>query len=306
MPDATDVRDQVSMPDLLELLGEDMPSKLPGHINCLRHDEATPSLYVENDHWYAFCCGVGGDAIDFLRSMKGLSFGQAVNYLAGTLDDFNPRPKVEREAREVKDFTGLYDAAEDFKVGSEPFSHALAFFGKKWPHLSVEWVQFRFEVKVTRHALWIPHRDHEGVVRGIKTRSLHSGDKKAVKGSTFGHRLYRSNRPRVESDVRALSTALLVEGESDTWSFDYLTEAKGYFNADVFGLPSGVRTWRDTYLEELRPYGRVQVWTDDDRAGNAGAETVIACFPQGVAERQRVPRDYKDVSEAVADGWAPW
>lgn len=50
---------------------------------CPFHSEKTPSFSVdpEKQRWKCFGCGENGDAIDFVRKLKGLSFREAVSLL---------------------------------------------------------------------------------------------------------------------------------------------------------------------------------------------------------------------------------
>ena len=50
---------------------------------CPFHEDRTPSFVVYPDNrWYCFACNEGGDTIEFLRQMEGLSFVEAVRRLA--------------------------------------------------------------------------------------------------------------------------------------------------------------------------------------------------------------------------------
>ncbi|NPC53740.1 DNA primase, partial [Corallococcus exiguus] len=51
---------------------------------CPFHEERTPSFFVVPEKGFFFChgCRARGDAVDFLRRMLGLSFGEAVRELA--------------------------------------------------------------------------------------------------------------------------------------------------------------------------------------------------------------------------------
>jgi DNA primase len=51
---------------------------------CPFHDEKTPSFKVENGHYICFGCGAKGDAIEWLRTVAGLPFRDAVAALANT------------------------------------------------------------------------------------------------------------------------------------------------------------------------------------------------------------------------------
>ena len=51
---------------------------------CPFHSERTPSftVYPENQSFYCFGCGVGGDVIHFIMRMENLDYISAVEYLA--------------------------------------------------------------------------------------------------------------------------------------------------------------------------------------------------------------------------------
>ena len=51
---------------------------------CPFHDEKTPSFHISlgTSWWHCFGCGEGGDLIDFVRRIEGLSFPEAVEFLA--------------------------------------------------------------------------------------------------------------------------------------------------------------------------------------------------------------------------------
>ena len=52
--------------------------------NCPFHSEKTPSctIYPEQQSFYCYGCGAGGDVITFIRRMENLSFMEAVELLA--------------------------------------------------------------------------------------------------------------------------------------------------------------------------------------------------------------------------------
>ncbi|MFA0732019.1 MAG: hypothetical protein LKKZDAJK_000116 [Candidatus Fervidibacter sp.] len=68
---------------------------------CPFHNEKTPSFYVspEKGLWYCFGCGAGGDVIDFVQRIEGLTFSEAVARLARQLGlRWELPPAAQREA----------------------------------------------------------------------------------------------------------------------------------------------------------------------------------------------------------------
>lgn len=71
--------------NLPELIGEKVDLQLRGgkHVGCCPfHEERSPSFTVFPDHYYCFGCKVHGDAISFVREIQGLTFIEALRYLA--------------------------------------------------------------------------------------------------------------------------------------------------------------------------------------------------------------------------------
>lgn len=67
------------------LLMIELPHKKEsGHlkINCLWHEERSPSCAIYEDHYYCFGCEAHGDAIDFVQKVYNVSFAEAVNMLS--------------------------------------------------------------------------------------------------------------------------------------------------------------------------------------------------------------------------------
>ncbi len=74
--------------DLLKIFGRYTALKRSGRRYvglCPFHTEKTPSFFVDPDRglFYCFGCGKGGDVFDFIMEKEGLSFPEAVEYLAG-------------------------------------------------------------------------------------------------------------------------------------------------------------------------------------------------------------------------------
>lgn len=254
----------LEMDSLLEALGFEQPGgRHPYHVECPFHPEDTASCAIYEDGFFCFGCGKGGDGIQFMKEL-GMGWGKIMAYLEGMgLDSTVERgPRKEPEVLDMTD-TFLREATFKGLVDAEALVEA------KWPHLSLRWLQTKANVGVGDYNLLIPHRSPTNLgtvpnpIVGIKTRSLlpaRLGAKAAYPGSTFTSSLYGPVR------ARGASACWLCEGESDVWSATHHSE--GLANApQVYGLPCGVQTWREEWLEQLKGYEEVVLWLDNDGPG---------------------------------------
>ena len=72
-------------------------------ICCPIHKEKTPSLSLDakRNKWRCFGCGCGGDAIDFIREVRGLNYVEACQYLGVDLnEDYKAIVEEEEKVRE--------------------------------------------------------------------------------------------------------------------------------------------------------------------------------------------------------------
>ena len=92
--------------DLVALVGQSVKLRKQGsaHVGlCPFHSERTPSFQVvpARQFWHCFGCGKNGDAISWLQERDGLTFGEALEQLAGAagieLPVFRERPKADQD-----------------------------------------------------------------------------------------------------------------------------------------------------------------------------------------------------------------
>lgn len=117
------VRDLVSKTSLMRLVNEHVPLKKAGsrYVGlCPFHDEKTPSFGVNEamGFFHCFGCGKSGDAVTFLREHIGLSFMEAVRYLADALGIPLPEasqqtPQQRRQAQQRKERRTLLAEANE-------------------------------------------------------------------------------------------------------------------------------------------------------------------------------------------------
>lgn len=90
-----EIRDRI---DIVHLISEYVVLRKAGRNFiglCPFHKEKTPSFSVRPDKqiFYCFGCGAGGNAFSFLMNMNGMTFPEAVRYLAGKTGVVLPDPK---------------------------------------------------------------------------------------------------------------------------------------------------------------------------------------------------------------------
>ena len=100
------IRDSVTMSQVAELYGIDTRR---GMINCIFHDDKTPSMKLYDDHYYCFGCGAYGDAVSFAAQVTGISQYEAAKQLCSALgivhNSNEPfiKPMIQRETQREKE-----------------------------------------------------------------------------------------------------------------------------------------------------------------------------------------------------------
>ncbi|MEJ5300443.1 MAG: DNA primase [Thermodesulforhabdaceae bacterium] len=89
--------------DILDIVGEAVNLRRAGRYYvglCPFHAEKTPSFYVDHQRqiFHCFGCGAGGDVIKFVMQHRGLSFPEAIEFLA---DRYNIRIETSRPGTEA-------------------------------------------------------------------------------------------------------------------------------------------------------------------------------------------------------------
>lgn len=84
----TYIQELIARTNIEELIGSYTQLKRAGRTYkglCPFHSEKTPSfiVYPDNQSFYCFGCGAGGDAITFVKKINNLDYVQAVKFLAG-------------------------------------------------------------------------------------------------------------------------------------------------------------------------------------------------------------------------------
>ncbi|HHY38209.1 MAG TPA: DNA primase [Clostridia bacterium] len=103
-----DVRDRI---DIVEIISERVNLKRAGknYVGlCPFHSERTPSFSVSPDKqmFYCFGCHVGGDVFTFLMKADGLTFSEALEYLAGRAGVRLPTPSAKDSGVQAREGAG--------------------------------------------------------------------------------------------------------------------------------------------------------------------------------------------------------
>lgn len=101
------IDDLLAKIDIVDIIDERVPLKKSGAnymACCPFHKEKTPSFSVSpsKQFYHCFSCGAHGTAIGFLMEQQGLSFPEAVQYLADRAGMIVPNIKGQQEAPEIR------------------------------------------------------------------------------------------------------------------------------------------------------------------------------------------------------------
>ena len=264
------IKSTVDMNRALEIIGWEMPNRQHKILSIYNSGELTPSLHVYKDSFYDYSTGQGGDPIKFVRDALNVSFGEALKVLGrgAPVSGYKARkPK----AKPLEDLTEMFLGYEESTDESRQWATELV--EKKWPFLSIDDIE-GFGIRIGPSAMYVPHYDNAGVVRGVKIRALPGGAKYSATGSTYTSRLYRVKELTAATDI-----VLLCEGESDTWCLTKHCADKE--NAGALGLPSGAALWRNHWQDELNDKD-VLLLLDNDRAGTEAANRIKQLVPHAV------------------------
>ena len=101
------IDDLLAKTDIVDIIDERVPLKKSGAnymACCPFHKEKTPSFSVSpsKQFYHCFSCGAHGSAIGFLMEQQGMSFPDAVQYLADRAGMTVPHEKGRIEAPEIR------------------------------------------------------------------------------------------------------------------------------------------------------------------------------------------------------------
>lgn len=286
------------------------------HGLCPFHDDHKPSfdVYEKEDGTQACGCmacdfGPSNDVYDFLRALRGYSFGEALVEAQSLSASVRAAPRESKAlAKREVDFVALVDGAVERAKDDDAAIHAL--LSDRSLRVPADWLKQEFGLGVTPDGggVLVPHRAPDGSPTAAKVRRATTEDRPwkpiAISGSKL-NQLYGMWRDRGRRSV------VLVEGESDTWTVAWLMR---FHDCEVFGLPSGAaarprRDWLDFLAER-----DVTLLFDADDAGRlalahwaAGLGVVrVAQLDEGQdATSERPERVLETLAHSQVVGTAP-
>ncbi len=255
---------------------------------CPFHADTVPSLdiFSENKRWGCFPCGNGGDVLDLIQKLDGISEFVLVKDRADVLLEEQLRSEwVEPTPRETRtfDIANAVDLTTS-SVGNAPgpwlaLHAALAAERPRLRDTDPETVRLDFRLGVQGSQTIVPYFNRDMELIAYKRRSI--GDHiKSAPGTSFKDVLY------AEWLDDGIKPVLLCEGESDVWAATYALP-----DYAVLGIPTGA----GSYTSQAGSLASRQVTLafDGDNAGRLAlrkwhnalkniADVKIAIMPDGV------------------------
>lgn len=303
--------------------------------NCPFHSEKTPSctVYPEQQSFYCYGCGAGGDSITFIRRMENLSFMEAVEMLAKRCGLAIPEDKEEARRSEVRaktfainretanfyfrnltgsDKTGLIYFAERKLTPATIKKFALGFAPDSWDSLA-------------KHLLSLGYSEDELVMAGVCHRSKKGGVYDVFRNRiifpivdtrgnviAFGGRVMDDSKPKylntAQTPVFDKSKNLFALNFAKDSSSNVLILAEGYMDVIAInqaGFPNAVATLGTAITPEhariiARNSTEVIIAYDSDGAGQNATKKAIARFNEvGLTTRILHIEGAKDPDEYI-------
>jgi len=310
-PSFDKLRTMVTVPEVLELLGIEVTSgdKFTSPYNP---GERTPSAHAYEDHFFDFSTGKGGDVVDLVQAVQPELTASRVLWLL-----WNKALKAGKQIGDVEQQKPrvLHNFYEEWMT-HDTLSEAQR---AKWE--SALGIPIPGRLCEVDGALWIPHADtseqssslEEVGIYGVKIRSI-NGQKSALPGSQFTHKLYNREYHRLDHSIA--KSAIITEGETDAWAIDHALRlahrerhgGPGFWyrpEAEIYALPSGASCWKDHWAEDLKRYETIWICMDNDRAGKDARDKIHRKMHWDRTKDLMVPSLYVDAREAIRAGWIP-
>lgn len=284
--------------DLLTYLQNREPGELVKDKNGTYHTATHDSLKISNGKWFWWSRGIGGrSALDYLVSVRGMKFKDAVEKLSGEIAF--PSPIAEPEN---KKYMKVYLPRYTFScpnvrryLASRGIDDEIVseFISKKMIAEDIN----------TKNALFFGYDD----VSKIRQCSIHSTYGVSVKKEAAGSdktycfkSLSETNKTSLrvfESAIDLLSFATLMKQNGRDYRSENLISLSGVFRSggknSVSKLPAAIQK----YLDEYRETKRIYLHFDNDEAGKLASESIISALENEYDVRYVPPTDGKDFND---------
>ena len=142
--------------DIVDIISNSLTLKKSGSnfkSNCPFHSEQSASFVVSPSKqiYHCFGCSCGGDAIKFIQDYKKLSFAEAIENIANSMN-----------------FTLEYDNKKDFKDYKNIFESMNSFYKSK---LQDDGLQYLLDRGITKKSITFPIRNHTNKLIGFGGRT---------------------------------------------------------------------------------------------------------------------------------------
>jgi len=294
-----------------------------GHVGG---DDRTPSLkfYEDGGRFFCFGCGISGDAVDLVRKLRGWSFPEAVEFLAG-LSNAQERAtaRIERQddnlvalqsERALRAFSALYEASEVVspattgggylaRRGIDPdlaARHGVRELLPVWGHDPILDCCSRDELDAaglvlsSGRFLFARHHLLFFYLEGGKPVFIQARSTKAnTDPKELNPKRFRCPVPyNVDVLERSPDEVWIAEGCIDTLSLVQM----GYA---AVGVP-GVHGFRDEWLSRFDGVGQTIICFDNDGPGQQAAAELSTRFRlRGLRVKVRRPSHGSDVNEML-------
>ena len=290
---------------VVEHYGFEIP--LSGKICCPFHSDRTASLniYEANDSFYCFGCGIGGDAINFVKASEGFEFKEALNNVCEILEISEEEWLEQKEAE--KEVVVDFDNDPMAPGEAREFALKIGFKSKGYRAIRDEINMFyghcsKLDSSGNVVARYYPETNSKGEVTGFKCRN-HPKDFSYGKIGLTGGKSQLSGQFKFNSGGKYV---LIVGGEEDKASaYQMLKDSQkdGFSGIAVVSPTAGENTAAKQCTAQydfLDQYEIIIIGMDNDEAGNKAATEIAKVLPK---DKIRIAKwSAKDPNKMLMDG----
>lgn len=277
-------------------------------ICCPFHKERTPSLniYEDNESYYCFGCGAGGDAISFVRDLDGLEFKEALKKVCEILE-ISEEEWLESKDVEKEDKQAATDNQPMGNGEAREFAIKTGFKSKGYRGIRDEINVFyghctKLDDNGNVLARYYPETNSKGEVTGFKCRN-HPKDFSYGKIGLTGIKSQLSGQFKFNSGGKYV---LLVGGEEDkAAAYQMLKDSQkeGFSGIAVVSPTSGENSAAKQCAAQydfLDGHDIIIIGMDNDDAGNKASLEIAKVLPK---EKVRIAKwSGKDPNKMLTDG----